>query len=229
MSDPIAVILAAGQSRRFVEAGYSLPKPFLTIQDQDGKRGQMVDFVVNSLPDTMKIFIAIPATYLYAPQRDVQNVHISRTYGQADTAYQVVSHLPKDRRVIVLDCDMVLQPRDVKNIIELTRLFETVTAVTPTFDPNASRVDSVPFPTRWAEKEPISSWGIVGARAFRNAGRLTTALRHVLEMPGAPGEPYLSTAMNHYLSFGQNFAYEVSQFKDWGTPERIAASGAKII
>jgi MobA-like NTP transferase domain len=226
MSKVVAVILAAGQSRRFVEAGYKTPKPFLVIRDQDGTEGQMVNFVLNTLPPTVTALVAVPPDYTFMERENVRGVHIAHTRGQADTAYQVVRHLPKDRQVILLDCDMVLRYQDVRDLIALLELFETVTAVTNTFDPNASRVDQVPFPTRWVEKQPISSWGIVGARAFRNAGRLTEALKQVIE---EPGEPYLSTAMNYYQSFGQNYAHEIFQFQDWGTPERIIASGAQIV
>lgn len=151
--------------------------------------------------------------------------------GQATTVYQILQSMMvrdgylKPSPVLVLDCDMLLGVEDLIAIVELTQIYRSVVAVTETFDPNASRVDRIPFPTMFVEKEPISQYGIVSARAFDNAVDLKDCIGGYLETLPPEREPFLSEAMNAYP--GPSFAYKLSQsFVDWGTPERVLSSGA---
>jgi NDP-sugar pyrophosphorylase family protein len=155
-------------------------------------------------------------------------IHIEKTTGQADTIYQTVKNFMPTTPVIVADCDMILSLEDMVTIRKLLGIYDMVVAVTETFDPNASRVDQVPHPNRFVEKEPISQWGIVGVRAFNKAYLLKDALLTTLNDCKHRGvEPYISMAMNYYP--GTRYAYVVRGFQDWGTPERLKESGAEIV
>jgi CTP:molybdopterin cytidylyltransferase MocA len=232
-SKPYILIPAAGQSRRYRDEGWMQPKPLLWVRDKEGNVLRMVQFVLRSAPPTVFGRVRIGFD---------QNVHvpmmfgsfanrINNSTGQADTIRQMVRLIPDGETVLILDCDMVLRREDIEEMIRLLDNYPMVVAVTETFDPNASRVDRVPFPKWFAEKTPISSWGMVGARAFHNSAVLREALDDTFmnqEMvDGVKQELYLSHVLNHYK--GKAYAHVITEFQDWGTPERLRQSGANIV
>lgn len=239
MSDLWIVVPAAGKSRRFQEAGYSTYKPLLMIKNRIGETRTMMSHVLTPVMDYLynpktdertpykDVIVGLPSDS-HPPCTGLQYYQIEKTAGQADTVYQMIQDLPQEDPILILDCDMVLQTEDISRLVDLIKVYDVAIAVTETFDPNASRVDQIPYPTRFVEKEPISNYGIVGARAFRNIGNLKSALRRTIERYKVLGqEPYLSVAINHYP--GTKFAHLITQYEDWGTPERIKESGAEIV
>lgn len=235
MSKPWIVIPAAGESRRFKEAGFSTPKPFLVLEDPSGMQTEMLRHVLLSLPMPYDSRVIVGTT---EPMGDLPHVVIPHTRGQADTVYQMVKTLPSADPVLVLDCDMLLRTEDITALLHLLTVYDMVTAVAETFDPNASRVDRVPFPTRFVEKQPISQWGMVSGRGFKKCGELAHALQtelatcairvalsqgHVISQQ----EPYLSSAMNLYN--GTKYAHVITEYVDLGTPQRVEEAQWKII
>jgi len=224
------VIPAAGESKRFREAGYSMPKPLLRIKSPAGEEAYMVQHVIADLPSWLRagVVIALPSHLDKPIDLEERTISIPHTIGQADTVYQAIKTLPDNDLVLVLDCDMILKSEDILKLVELLNIYDVTVAVTETFDPNASRVDQVPFPSRFVEKEPISKWGIVGARAFKSAAVLSVALERTFDRCTARHqEPYLSMAMNPYP--GSKFAHVITDYIDLGTPERIKEAGWEIL
>lgn len=229
-SNLYVIILAAGESKRFKEKGYTQCKPLLPIT-YAGATLSMLSWVILTLGEIREPFnllIAYPANLPLPVIELAQSsyVLIRETRGQADSLRQALAYVPENSRVLVLDCDMVLKRSDIQTLLDLLQTSDISIAVTETFDPNASRVDTVPFPTRFVEKEAISQWGIVGARAFKNSTLLIEALDEVLYLGNLHVEPYLSTAINYYP--GTKVAHIVSDYLDWGTPDRLENTGARI-
>ena len=213
MSKLWVVIPAAGKSQRFIDAGYLTPKPLLRLEAPDGKIGPMIEFIKDTVPKGLEI---------------IEILHLEKTVGQADTVYQGIKDLPSDDSCLILDCDTLLQTIDIQKLISLLGIYDMSLLVAETFDPNASRVDQIPFPTRFVEKEPISQFGIIGARAFKDIGFLTLALKRTLDRCAIRStEPYLSTAINHYP--GTKFAHLITEYVDLGTPQRIKEAGWEIV
>lgn len=230
MSNLWTVIPAAGESKRFREAGYSTPKPLLRLKSTKNEEGYMVEHVISELPAWIRagVIIALPGHFDKPSALHERTMPIYNSIGQADTVYRVVKTLPDNDQVLVLDCDMILKSSDIIHLVELLSIYDVTVAVTETFDPNASRVDQVPFPIRFVEKEPISKWGIVGARAFKRADLLSVALERTFDRcQQRHQEPYLSMAMNPYP--GNKFAHIVTEFIDLGTPERVKEAGWEIL
>lgn len=221
------VIPAAGQSKRFKDAGYSVIKPLLKLKDPDNSVDLMINFVIDTAPEPRYVIVALPSE-VDTRSESFKVCEIEKTTGQADTILQVIKTLPPEDQVLVLDCDMLLELKDINLLVELISVYDCTIAVTETFDPNSSRVDKVPFPTRFVEKEPISQYGIVGARAFNSIGKLIDALKRTVYDCNLIGtEPYLSMALNHY--FGTKYAHIITDFVDLGTPDRIKESGWSIV
>jgi len=225
MSDLWIVVPAAGESRRFKEAGYTIPKPFLMIDDE-GLVMTMIGHVLYDINHYEKILVGL--SNLAPDDFEFPSILIENSIGQADTVYRMLSCLPQEDSVLVLDCDMILEADDIQKMMDFLKNYDVVIAVAESFNPNASRVDQVPFPTRFVEKEPISQYAIVGARAFKNIGLLKKALERTLDRYKKIGqEPYLSVAINHYP--GTKYAHQITKYTDWGTPEAVKSSGAKIV
>jgi hypothetical protein len=223
MSRTVVLIPAAGSSLRYAKEGYTEPKQILTIRYNNTIKS-MLAHVEESVRDFgvvigMKTGVRIPG--------DLRGMvaEIDETKGQADTISQMLQYVPPASPIIVVDCDMILRAEDILTLDRLVCSYDVAVAVTKTFDPNASRINTFPYPTVFAEKEPISEYGIVGARAFRSAELLRVALAKLLS--STMTEPYLSTAINFYP--GRKIAHEVTSFLDWGTPERLRETGAEIL
>lgn len=229
MFDLWVIIPAAGKSQRFRDAGYETPKSLLRLESPSGAILPMVTHVrltIDPSFDPRRILVGLPMDY--TTEDSMNFIGIEHTLGQADSIYQMIQNLPQEDSVLVLDCDMLLRSPDINRLIEMLGVYDVSIAVAKTFDPNSSRIDQIPYPTRFVEKEPISEYGIVGARAFKNIGLLSKALKRTIERYKALAqEPYLSVAINHYP--GTKFAHVVTNFVDLGTPERIKAAGWRIV
>lgn len=226
--DPLAIILAAGQSKRFQDRGFKTPKPLLEIDYMDYS-ASMLAHVQRHIPEGMEILTVLREGM--DPPNDIRGgvIHITETRGQAESLYRVISVMREDRPILVHDCDMLLDVLDIHLLMNKLDHYPITVAVTETFDPNASRVDKIPFPDLFVEKQPISRWGIIGARGFDSHKELTKCIEIELRrnINTVDYEPYLSEAMNHFG--GQPYALQITDYVDWGTPERIIESGAIII
>lgn len=232
MSKIWAIIPAAGQSRRFVEAGYIIPKPFLSLKSKDGITRSMIGHVIHNLPGHLRNNLLIGISSQWDKPEDLKQdfsfIRIYNSKGQADTIYQMLNYLKEDDSIIIIDCDMILYKEDIEKLINILTVYDVAIAVSVTFDPNSSRVDHVPFPTRFVEKQPISEWGIVGARAFKRVGLLKEAINGILEDHYRMQiEPYLSVAINYYP--GIKYAHVITDYVDLGTPERVKEAGWTIL
>lgn len=209
------IIPAAGQSRRFVDKGYTVPKPLLRVRHPNGTTRTMLSHVLEQLPKE-HVRIGLPFGYVFGRH----SYTIEETRGQADTVYQLLDGIPDNDAVIVSDCDIVL--------LHKLRYYEypdVALLVTGTNNPAMSFIDDYPFFSQVVEKEPISEWGIVGVRRFNNAGMLRQALRRALDE--IEDEVYLSHAVNFIP--GRKVAYDIcNAYLDWGTPEALMQSGATI-
>jgi len=223
----VAIILGAGESRRYKEDGHLKPKPLLIVR-REFSTSSMLQHVRGTVPPGCIVVAALPSNCEPPPDFHDPVFYIKETRGQADTAYQVLECLKPEDSVIILDCDMIVPMSYQRILLDALQLFDTSVLVTESFDPNASRVDRVPYPTKFVEKSPISEWGIVGARAFKRVSMIRKALKYVLDaLPNE--EPYLSTAMNFYP--GKHFAQVIdsNDYYDWGTPDRLRQTGAVIL
>jgi MobA-like NTP transferase domain len=230
MSKCWCVIPAAGGSKRFFEAGYKTLKPFLWIKS-DGVSRSMLGHVLATVPDNCEPIIALPAGAMRPTDAQVELAIVTQSKGQADTVYQVVKKLPKDDEVLILDCDTILRKEDLSLIVDKLGLFVAGVAVTKNvLDGNMSRIDNPDNPQIFVEKQFISSWAIIGARAFHCVGYLVDVLeRYLVHCKATDQEPHLTPAMNLYE--GKKYALIISSihWKDWGTPERIDCSGDIIL
>jgi molybdopterin-guanine dinucleotide biosynthesis protein A len=221
------ILLAAGNSRRFQLEGYEIPKPFLKV-DFLGKIQPMCYHVIDTIKHIGPIVrLVVKKEDLHYTEYNsyVRAFPIIESQGQADSLLQIVRELKRNCSVLVLDCDMLLRPHDLQYLIDAVSLYEVAVSVARTFDPNASTVDQIPFPTQFREKECASEWGIVGARAFRNSMHLQSALEEYIQFCNSYGEieSFLTPAINYIK--GKKYAHVVGDYVDWGTQLDFVKAG----
>lgn len=220
------LIPAAGESARYREEGYDLPKHMLRVT-YGGINGTMLGHVLEYVPKDMDVLVGVRQAVPDLHPRVMTTV-VEHTAGQADTVRQMLEEVDIDDGVIVMDCDTLVLKEDVYRIRNLMAEWSAVVLVAENrYDRSMSRVDHVPHPTVFVEKKDISQWGVVSVRAFHNAGLLRGTLRQVVDEHRQIGtEPYLSHVLNRYP--GTKYALVTKEYTDWGVPEKLRRSGAVI-
>jgi hypothetical protein len=221
------LIPAAGSSERWRAAGFEKPKALLSVRlgGLTMPMWQHVGIAASLL--SQHTLVGLPPDCDTWGNDITEGILVGRTRGQAETVLKMLRIVPRTMRVLVLDCDTLLQTSDLEYMC--SRQEQLIVAVTRSNDPNMSRPDRVPNAQKFVEKQQISEWGVVGARLFRSAHDLANALHWSIAEDARLGrEPYLTGAMN--LLLGTNHCHDVEgRWIDWGTPERLRASGAEVV
>jgi CTP:molybdopterin cytidylyltransferase MocA len=222
------LIPAAGASQRFKDAGYTTSKPFLPMNDHEGRC--MVDLVVETAPcNSHAILVGIPGEdYHHEPLRSAIARYVPfyrRTKGQAETVRILTELLPEDASVLVINCDAVTDYPMADFVQECCRENAAVGVLTVAGNSNTalSYVKGSPWITATAEKRVISNAAVAGFYYFRRAGDLLNALK--IQDNVEQGEQYLTPSLNHLVSFGVLNVPLVAPYTltSWGTPEEYEA------
>jgi len=224
------IVPAAGTSRRFRDAGYATPKPDLVIEF-NGEKKKMLDWVLDEIPFSAVGPVVIAAhPHSVGPDAPHCSIVVHNSRGQAHAVLCALDATTPERfadvPVLVMNCDMVICLEDIVRTCEQVSYNSADVGILTTESKSEaySYVNSFPFPTRFAEKRAISAHAMVGAWAFRSSRQLRDALQFVCRNHN---EPYLSAALAKMSAVFK--CAHASSFLDWGTPESIAASGARIV
>lgn len=220
------LIPAAGESQRFREGGHETPKPDLRIECA-GRTRLMLDWVLDAHEGRV---VAVGAhrdsreTY----DHPIRRFRVAKTRGQAHTLLQLVRRAcPLDIPVLVVNCDMIIPSDSLQktmSVVEQGADFGVLVARTSRA--GMSHVDRIPHPTQFLEKNGNGDIAMVGAWAFASSRQLEDALRGACE---DLYEPYLSHALARLKGVCTAVECGEDDFTDWGTPEAVAASGARIV
>jgi hypothetical protein len=224
------VILAAGQSRRFQEAGFMTPKPFLNIEWR-GCTQPMLKHILRSIPlQFTDVTIAIPTGWLEIAQAMVMNYEhvvkfkeISSSTGPAYTARQTLIGY-EDDPVLFMDADIINHPNDLWVLCCLNCCGVLVSKCS---NPAFSYVTNKGSFFHVKEKECISPYAVRGAY-FVPRDQMKSFILWLNLTINNENEPFISHALNRIP--GSKFALETTYDPvDWGTPLDIELSGARII
>lgn len=221
------IILAAGKSQRFVAAGYTVPKPFLPIVWR-GITRLMIIHVINSIPEQFtKLIVAVPPGHekeieFHTPSP--QCIEVEGTKGPAHTLQRVLHRLPDIESTLVMDSDVLNYHLD---LFGLTKESVCSVLVSPSTDPSYSYVNKLGYFDNIVEKEVISEHAVRGAYYIPrlHMSEFMAVLDNVVE---EEDEPYISHVFNSMQ--GLKYALQTTYMPiDWGTPEAVRMSGARII
>jgi hypothetical protein len=220
------IILAAGQSKRFLEAGYKIPKPFLTIEWR-GTAKSMLGHVINSIPLGFPISVAVPAGWRVDIE-DVEVIEIADTIGPAHTLRQMIRN--DQDSLVVMDVDIINTTNDLMMLLSLP---SSGVLVSVSLNPAYSYVTNLGSFYRIKEKQRISPYAVRGAYFIcqRDIREFIDCLDRVIDARSEPfsgSEPYISHALD--LLSTSKFALKTTYDPiDWGTPVDLQLSQARII
>lgn len=236
------VMPMAGQGRRFVEAGYDLPKPLIPVGG--------VPMFARALADlpaaTRHVFVCLgehadrfglpAAVRAHCPDADIV-VLSAPTSGQACTVWAALDRLDPAEDVLVCACDNthVFAPRRwlaasapagpealVWTFREDDRVLRRPTAWSWVRTNAAGLVEQVRVKQPLSD-DPKADHAVTGTFWFRRPEALAEAIdRTVTGGRQTGGEVYLDDVVNEFLEAGGTAGvFEVDQYIGWGTPEDL--------
>ncbi len=236
------VVPAAGEGRRFAEAGYEVPKPLVLAAGLP-----MVVRAVRDLPPADRVVFVIRAEHVRDFRIDRQlRRHFPEcrlvaveglTEGQACTVRLAADELEPDWPVIVAACDNT-HVYDRAKLAE--RMGDAATACLVWTYRGDTRVLAAPEQHGWVRVDgdrvlevsckkpisgsPLSDHAVSGFFSFRAAREMIEAIdRLVAADLRASDEFYLDTVPNLLVAEGAGVrVFEVEKYIGWGTPRDLA-------
>ena len=235
----------AGAGSRFASAGFKLPKPLISVDDQPMFRKALSS--IASIQADKDYFFVIRQEHVDTQKLDVlikealpaANIIVipKLTDGAAETALAAKAVLNPDDGLIVMDCDLWFTSKSYNDMVtdSLNGTSDTSGGLL-TFTSDNPRYSFAKFGednivTETAEKRVISNHAITGAYFFATAKTFTRAAEKLLSQPLSEKMPeyYISFLYNILIDEGNKIqAASVDEFESFGTPEELAAYQAKI-
>jgi len=232
------VVPMAGKGQRFVDAGYTLPKPMLPIGGVP-----MVVRAVMDLPPAERIVFLVRTEHIeqfgldkiicsHLPQAII--VPVERlTEGQACTVRLAADYLDRSAPVIVAACDNthIYDPSRLATVIADS----AISSVIWTYRGD-HRVQRNPAAHGWVRVDgtrvlevsckvpisnnPLNDHAVSGFFCFHQAGTMIEAIdREVIVGTRVNQEFYMDTVPNVLIADGERVeAFEVTRYIGWGTP-----------
>jgi NDP-sugar pyrophosphorylase family protein len=234
------IIPMAGRGQRFIDAGYTTPKPLMRI---DG------ELIIKKIIDTMRIsdcqFIFIVRKdhcdefeldkRLLEIEPSAKIIKINEiTQGAICTVLLAKEYFNNENPVIIKDCDQIVN-WDPLHFMELVLRNNADGAIVNihTDSPNYSfsRINSKGHITETAEKSLISNHGSVGIYYFNKGIDLIKYAERMIEKNlRVNNEFYTSPVYNQLIQAGKNILhYPIAEMFQLGTPEDLAENQNKVI
>jgi NDP-sugar pyrophosphorylase family protein len=241
-SSPLQIVIpAAGEGRRYAQAGYDVPKPLVPVAGVP-----MVVRAVRDLPSAERVVFVVRAEHVRDYHIDEQlEQHFpgcrmvtveGLTEGQACTVRLAAEALQPDWPVIVAACDNT----HVYDRQKLARLMSDpgVECLIWTYRGD-TRVLAAPEQHGWVRVEgdrvvevsckrpisatPLDDHVVSGFFSFRTARRMIEAIDAMVEADvRVGGEFYMDTVPNLLVGEGLHVrVFEVEKYIGWGTPRDL--------
>lgn len=227
------VIPMAGKGQRFVDAGFTVPKPLLDI---DGKL--IVKYVIETMraPNAQFIFILRQDhcdehdldKKLLEIEPSAKIVKINElTEGSICTVLLAKEHFNDDNPVIIKDCDQIINwiPEHFFDFVERNKADGAVVTIhTDSKNYSFSKLDSKGRVIETAEKVPISNYGHTGIYYFSKGSDLIKYAQEMIEKNlRVNNEFYTAPVYNQLIQDGKLILhYPVAEMFQLGTPQELS-------
>lgn len=232
----------AGKGKRFIDAGYKIPKPLIKV---DGK--PMIEFVVGMFPGESDIIFVCDKEHLASTELEVVLRRIAsdskilpidgHNEGSAYTTLRAAEEVEDDEDVMVCYCDFNVgwDYNEFKKRLAETECEGAVPSYTG-FHPHLRHkklyasilADEDGFMTDMREKhcftdDPMECFQSCGMYYFKRGGDMKRYLRELINGgERTNGEYYVSMAYPFYKRDGKKvYVHRLSHFLQWGTPEDL--------
>jgi len=218
----------AGDGRRFKEAGYTTPKPFIRI---DGRT--ITSLVLENLTYPGARFLLVArrdhamldpdamAELQNHPGVDVDFVD-TLTEGPACTVLEAIKRVGTDDPILIANCDQWIE-HGISDMVDRA-LAQNIDGSIMVFedegDPKWSfaKIDKNGFVVEVAEKNPISKLATVGLYFFASAGKFISGLNAMIDANDrVNGEFYTCPVYNYLIERGEKVGiYEIAKSSMYG-------------
>lgn len=223
----IIIIPAAGESTRFMAAGYKKAKPWITFARHEEQTPiTMLEHVLrylDPLPREMERRVVMASHH--SPKKVVQGVSpvmVRDSHGQAESVMAALSGDQADDDVIVMNVDAVFN-YPIKTFYEQVQHQESAALVFKGGkDLSYSYVDGYPLFYRACEKDAVSPWAMAGLYYFRSVSAMKSAWNKQQDLQVRHnGEFYLSGLMTCMKSASLAVCIPADDIVSFGTPELL--------
>lgn len=229
-----------GHGQRFLDGGYTIPKPLITVDGKEMFLTALSSFEHMNIPITRIFVIRRDQEDKYGLASKIQSilpkakiVFLEKdTKGATETALLAKPILDQNSPVVVLDCDMKFYSKQYFD--KLTKSFMTGNpdGILLTFPSKDSRYSYAKTyegrVIQTAEKKVISKNAIAGAYYFSTAKVFIDAAEELLSQPitNTLKEYYVSLIYNILISEGKIVEIAtVDKLCSFGTPEELVSYG----
>lgn len=228
------VIPAAGAGRRFVDAGYLVPKPFLPI---NGK--PMVQIAIDNLADENdKVYLLMRSEHIaYAQGTDLTQrnnvcfVMIDQlTEGAACTVLRTKKFIDNDEPLLIANSDQYIE-YDRGAWLNAVNQYDGVIMTFHSTDNKWSyaETDESGKIIRVAEKQVISPHATVGVYHYSKGGMFVEAAeRMISNNERVNGEFYVCPTYNGLVSTHNIRTFDIQKMYGLGTPEDFEMNKGKV-
>ena len=231
------VVPLAGEGSRFIERGYTLPKPLIDVAG----RPMIASVVENLRPRTAHKFVFVCRNehleqfpleeLLEAVSPGCRIVPVrSKTEGAACTVLLAADELATDRELIIANCDQMVELALDRFILDArSKSLDGSILTFPASDPKWSyaKPNRDGFVTEVAEKRVISPHATVGVYYFRKTGLFFDGACSMIEKDiRVNGEFYVCPIYNEVIQSGARvgiYQIEQAQMHGIGTPDDLNA------
>ena len=230
----VTALPMAGAGSRFKTNGFSIPKPFLTVNDN-----YMVDQAEYCLPKTDKtVYACLKSHMSMLPLEDYSHVvWIDDVLdGQACTTEKIMKEIDDDTSILLSACDNgVLYDsdkfadliEDPQNDIVVWSYRNNYTAyrnpdMYSWLDVDGDDIKGVSV-KKFPGGNPVDEYAIVGTMFFRNKDVYLQSLKQTYEKNvRTNGEFYVDSILNEAIDLGYTVKnFEVDHYICWGTPDDL--------
>jgi len=228
------IIPAAGAGKRFVDAGYAIPKPFLPI---NGK--PMVQIAIENLTDSSdKIYLLMQSKHIkyvqgteLASKDNVCFIMIDNlTEGAACTVLRAKQFIDNDEPLLIANSDQYIEYNRNAWVDSINKHDGMIMAFHSTENKwSYAETDESGKILRVAEKQVISTHATVGVYHYAKGGMFVEAAeRMISNNERVNGEFFVCPAYNGLISQYDIRIFDIKNMYGLGTPEDYENNKNKV-
>lgn len=231
------IIPMSGVGRRFIEAGYTEPKPLIVVDDKP-----IIEHVINMFPSINDITFICNEYHLsntnmreillsIVPNCKIYSVPNENRKGPVDAVYQIEQKIRDNAEVIVSYCDYGTV-WDFDKFLEFVKDYDGAIPCYKGFHPHMLGGDNYAFCKETnnvleqiKEKEPftkdkMSEYASNGTYYFKSGSILKKYFKELINLDiNLKGEYYVSLIYNLLVKDGLKVGiFEIEKMLQWGTP-----------
>ena len=227
----------AGEGSRFINNGWSTPKPLIDLNNKPLFMHAIDSINIENIPIKYSFIVRKEhivkynidnAIKTYLPDANIFFVE-KTTRGAVETCMIAESVIDNDDAILVLDCDLHFNSISFNNIIKsVIEGDTTISGALVSFNSNDPKysyaeIDDNNIVIRTAEKEVISNNALCGAYFFSNGSEFKNISKQLInEANFKKPEFYVSLLYNYILSNnGKVVLTTMDAYHSYGTPDEL--------